>query len=330
MNAFSQLQNAGRVPGFRKIFTTRDLFVHDGNSLRRLRVDVRVQAAMAFVALALIAWSIFSAWQLSTSVSSVDARAAEIAAMEKRVARMQAEAAALKRQAAEQAEEIEAKKEMLAELVDERFSQTAAEVRRLGLNPARFVKGGMGGPLEPVSGESDPQFRALFLSWKKLDQLEQGVVAIPSSRPVSNLVFTSMYGVRSDPFRGGAAMHAGVDIPGPIGTPIYATADGVVRHAGWRGGYGNLIEVSHGRGIETRYGHLSRILVRNNSRVERGDLIGYMGSTGRSTGSHLHYEVRIDGKAVNPMPFLQSSDYLVAVAKRADESTTALGGPDAN
>ncbi|MBW6523330.1 M23 family metallopeptidase [Sphingomonas sp. RHCKR47] len=164
---------------------------------------------------------------------------------------------------------------------------------------------------------ADAQFRSLFMSWKKLDGGNTGAIAIPSVQPVSNLKFTSNFGIRSDPFRGTAAMHAGVDIPGPIGTPIYATADGIVSHAGRQGGYGNLVEINHGKGIATRYGHLSRIIVADNARVKRGQLIAMMGSTGRSTGSHLHYEVRIDGHAVNPVPFLITADYLLAAQDRA-------------
>ena len=118
-----------------------------------------------------------------------------------------------------------------------------------------------------------------------------------------------------------AAMHAGVDIPGPVGTPVYATADGMVDRAGTASGYGNLVEIDHGRGIQTRYGHLSRILVAPNTYVHRGQLIALMGSTGRSTGPHLHYEVRIDGHAVNPAPFLQNADYLLAVQDRALRTT---------
>ncbi|TGX55616.1 M23 family metallopeptidase [Sphingomonas gei] len=220
-----------------------------------------------------------------------------------------------------------------------RYQQTASHFRRLGLAPERFVRvsgGAMGGPYEPMddnndgaagsdSAESaDAQFRALFLTWKKLDALEQTVISIPSMQPVDKLLFTSSFGVRSDPFRGTAAMHAGVDIPGTIGTPIYATADGIISHAGRQGGYGNLVQINHGRGIETRYGHLSKILVADNSRVRRGQMIGLMGSTGRSTGSHLHYEVRVDGKAVNPIPFLQTGEYLAAIPAPAQGG---VGGP---
>ncbi len=192
-----------------------------------------------------------------------------------------------------------------------------------------------GGPFEAVTtvetgtaaaaaAAGDEQFRALFQTWKKLDTTESTVISIPSTHPVANLSFTSNFGVRSDPFRGTAAMHAGVDIPGPIGTPIYATADGVIARAERSGGYGNLVEINHGKGIETRYGHLSKILVAPNSRVTRGQLIGLMGSTGRSTGSHLHYEVRIDGHAVNPSPYLQAADMTLVPAPSMKPQTVAV------
>ena len=189
--------------------------------------------------------------------------------------------------------------------------------------PARLVEG-QGGPLVAVAAaatvdlRADQQFRSLFQTWKKLDgnQTVGGVIAIPSVQPVSKLSFTSNFGIRSDPFQGTARMHAGVDIPGPVGTPIYATADGIVAEADRHGGYGNLVEINHGKGIATRYGHLSRILVGANQRVKRGQLIALMGSTGRSTGPHLHYEVRMDGHAVNPVPFLTSADYLLAAQDR--------------
>jgi murein DD-endopeptidase MepM/ murein hydrolase activator NlpD len=223
---------------------------------------------------------------------------------------------------------------MVRKVADDRFHETSTAVARLGIAPARLSEGlAMGGPYEPVPADAetakpaqaDQQFRALFQSWKRLDQLQNSIVAIPSARPVNNVAVTSRFGIRTDPFRGGAAMHSGVDIPGPYGTPIYATADGVVGRTGWVGGYGNLIELEHGKGIQTRYGHLSSMLVTPGKRVKRGELIGLMGSTGRSTGNHLHYEVRIDGRAVNPNPFLQTSDYLLAMQRR--NSGLAMGGP---
>ncbi|MFV0624719.1 M23 family metallopeptidase [Sphingomonas sp. ac-8] len=217
-----------------------------------------------------------------------------------------------------------------------RLAETAGEVRKLGLRPEKL---GMGGPFEPVSAseaatvtaastEADSQFRNLFMTWKKLDTLEQAAIAIPSLQPVDNIKLSSNFGVRSDPFRGTAAMHAGIDLPGPLGTPVYATADGIVGRAQRAGGYGNLIELNHGKGIQTRYGHLSKILVSQNTRVRRGQLIGLMGSTGRSTGSHLHYEVRINGAAVNPVPYLQAGDQLLAAQDRAARNRQlGVGGP---
>jgi len=124
-------------------------------------------------------------------------------------------------------------------------------------------------------------------------------------------------------------MHAGIDLAGPNGTPIYATADGIVSRSEYnRGGYGNLVEINHGQGIQTRYAHLSRYVTQPGQRVRRGQLVGYMGSTGRSTGSHLHYEVRIDGRAVNPVPFMEQGSALASLQRRSVlDAPVAVGGP---
>ena len=215
-----------------------------------------------------------------------------------------------------------------------RYRDTQALIRRLGLEPGRFVAQsniGMGGPLLAADGKesplagAEPKFKQLFLSWKKVEQLEAALASVPSLQPVKRYNYTSSYGVRYDPFTGNAAMHAGVDLAGPIGEPIYATADGVVHNAGWGGAYGNMIELGHGRGIATRYGHLSKVLVQAGDTVKKGQLIARMGSTGRSTGSHLHYEVRIDGRAVNPWPYLKAADTLLAMQTRIN---VGRGGPE--
>ena len=175
-----------------------------------------------------------------------------------------------------------------------------------------------------LTTEAPATFKALFQSWRRLDNPAQSAIAIPAVHPVTyELRFSSPFGMRTDPFTGQLSFHPGVDIPGPVGTPIYATANGVVEIARPDGGYGNLVEIDHGHGIETRYGHLSKILVSANEQVTRGQLIGLMGSTGRSTGSHLHYEVRIDGRPVNPVPFLQSADFLKAVPESPQPLLTA-------
>lgn len=177
-------------------------------------------------------------------------------------------------------------------------------------------------------GASDSEFKTLFASWKSLDRdsagrsVASGTVSIPQGMPVHDTKLTSEYGTRSDPFNGRRRRHKGIDLAGPIGTPIYATADGVVSRARWVGGYGNFVEIEHGGELQTRYGHMSRLAVDANQRVSKGEIIGYMGSTGRSTGSHLHYEVRIAGEAVNPTPFMNSDE-----TKLASVAGQAVGGP---
>jgi murein DD-endopeptidase MepM/ murein hydrolase activator NlpD len=304
------------------LFRDRDFFVHDGTQLRRFRLSASVQTLVALALLLLVGWSSYAVARILTPAP------APIAATETQSSNDYAAKVA----------QLTAETERRVQLIEQRQMALAAALRsenidtatleRLGFSPAQPGQDGLGGP----SGSSaDPTFKQLFTSWKKLDNLASGAIAVPSDKPVKTAAFTSGYGVRSDPFRGGAAMHAGIDLAGPSGTAIYATADGIVRRSGWNsGGYGNLIELDHGRGIETRYGHLSQMLVRAGQQVKRGQLIGRMGSTGRSTGNHLHYEVRIDGRAVNPIPFMRSTDYLVAMQRNAGShsmDTIALGGP---
>ena len=306
------------------LFRDRDFFVHDGTQLRRFRLTANIQLVAFVCLMALVAWSSYAfarfmnpafvpAAPAAVSVSANDYSA--------KVARLTAETE--RRVQLIEQRQLALAAALAGEDVD------AATLKRLGFVMPQPGANGQGGPFD---GNADPTFKQLFNSWKKLDNLASSAIAIPSDKPVKTAAFTSGYGVRSDPFRGGHAMHAGIDLAGPYGTPIYATADGTVERAGWNsGGYGNLIEVDHGRGIETRYGHLSRILIRAGTQVKRGQLIGYMGSTGRSTGSHLHYEVRIDGKPVNPIPFMKSTDYLVAMQKNAGTHSMdqiALGGPN--
>jgi murein DD-endopeptidase MepM/ murein hydrolase activator NlpD len=129
-------------------------------------------------------------------------------------------------------------------------------------------------------------------------------VSIPSRAPLAAASLTSSYGMRDHPVLGGRRDHKGIDLAAPTGTPVYATADGVVGRADWFSSYGLFISIAHGGELETRYAHLSRLNVAPGQSVRKGELIGYVGSTGRSTGPHLHYEVRVGGQAVNPMPYM--------------------------
>ena len=332
-----------------KLFRNRDVFVHDGSTLRRLRLSAPLQMMFLAAIFALVAFSGFSMAKLLTGQSAAvapalpsatEARARQI---EQRQALIEAALSGRKLDASALAaadgsvgigplarvETAQLQQAVLvARALDVRYQVTAAELQRLGLTPARLGQTGEGGPFESV--KADPTFKALFSSWKKLDTLQDGVIAVPSEKPVRTAAFTSGFGVRSDPFAARAAMHPGIDLAGPIGTPIYATADGTVLRAGWNaGGYGNLVEIDHGKGIATRYGHMSVVLVSAGQHITRGQQIGRMGSTGRSTGSHLHYEVRIDGRPVNPIPFMKSTDYLLAMraGSGAALDQVAMGGP---
>ncbi|MEJ2457451.1 MAG: M23 family metallopeptidase [Novosphingobium sp.] len=186
---------------------------------------------------------------------------------------------------------------------------------------------------QSVSGGEDEQFHNLFSSWQNFEETGLAAskakpavggiasVSIPSRNPLDHDVMTSGFGEREHPILGRRRMHKGVDLAAPVGTPVYAPADGVVSRASWFSSYGLFISLEHGGEMETRYGHLSRLNVAEGQRVHKGDVIGFVGTTGRSTGPHLHYEVRVDGKAVNPVSYMQSTAGM-AVA----EANEAKGG----
>lgn len=204
--------------------------------------------------------------------------------------------------------------ERLTRYADRRSASTAAAIRKLGLNPSTIVSGAKaaeGGPLLKLAtsrdGSLDPRFRRMGASLARMDALENSLASIPQVSPAHVAYVSSSYGYRSDPFTGAAAFHAGLDFPGPMGSPIYAAAKGKVSFVGRRQGYGNCIEISHGHGLMTRYGHLSGFKAHVGEAVEAGTVIGAMGSTGRSTGSHLHFEVRVNDRPVNPRPFLEAA-----------------------
>lgn len=165
---------------------------------------------------------------------------------------------------------------------------------------------------ETTSAEttSDSEFRQLFASWKEMDtsgRLSTNPampVSIPSRMPVAGVRLTSDYGMRNHPILRKRRRHNGVDLAGPTGTPVYATANGLVARADRFGTYGKYIQIEHGGQLQTRYAHLSGYAVSAGDRVQKGQLIGYIGSTGRSTGPHLHYEVRVAGQAVDPRPYM--------------------------
>jgi murein DD-endopeptidase MepM/ murein hydrolase activator NlpD len=161
----------------------------------------------------------------------------------------------------------------------------------------------------PRSGASpfDRQLYQVNIARAQVDRFTQALLSVPVRKPVTGeLDMTSPFGIRTDPFLGRPAMHTGIDLRGEIGEAVHATADGRITIAGRDGGYGNLVEINHGNGLATRYGHLSEIDVKVGQTVRIGEVVGKIGSTGRSTGPHLHYETRVDGEAVNPQKFLRA------------------------
>ena len=200
--------------------------------------------------------------------------------------------------------------------MQDRYESKARRMRsilaELGLKTDAPPAGAVGGPFVPVklpvAGQSfERAVTQVSVARAYADKLSATVLAIPLRAPVTgDIDETSPFGVRVDPFMHVAAMHTGIDFRGTMGEPIHVTAGGTVTSAGWSGGYGNMIEVDHGNGLATRYGHLSAIDVRVGQAVRIGQVIGRLGSTGRSTGPHVHYETRVNGEAVNPAKFLNA------------------------
>jgi murein DD-endopeptidase MepM/ murein hydrolase activator NlpD len=211
----------------------------------------------------------------------------------------------------------------LAQL-QERYEGKARRLRGvlvdLGLKLGGPAPAGSGGPFVPIKlpGEGNSFERAVArvkIARTQAEHLTRTLLRVPLRKPVNGEIdLSSTFGVRVDPFLHVAAMHTGLDFRGDAGDPIHATAAGTVVGAGWSGGYGRMVEIDHGNGLSTRYGHLSQIDVKVGDEIRIGQVIGRMGSTGRSTGPHLHYETRIDGDAVDPQKFLHAGARLAGAS----------------
>lgn len=173
---------------------------------------------------------------------------------------------------------------------------------------SEYGKEDVGGPLIAVDAATafDTKVKELDEALNQLDALKKEARTYPIANPAPGEPVTSGFGVRKDPLLGSLALHSGIDFRSAIGSPARVTAPGTVIKAGWNGGYGRMVEVDHGNGFSTRYGHLSKILVKVGDHVDLGGIVGETGSSGRSTGPHLHYEVRRNGDAIDPLRFLQA------------------------
>jgi murein DD-endopeptidase MepM/ murein hydrolase activator NlpD len=200
--------------------------------------------------------------------------------------------------------------------MESRVRRMRGVINDLGLDMAQLEaatpRAAVGGPFVPVklgadAGAFERQLYRINATRAQMERLNRTLALVPYRKPViGDVEFTSGFGVRSDPFLGRPAMHTGLDFRAATGDPVRATANGKVASSGWMGGYGRMVEVDHGNGLSTRYGHLSEINVKVGDLIKIGQVIGAVGSTGRSTGPHLHYETRIDGDAVDPQKFLRA------------------------
>ncbi len=206
-----------------------------------------------------------------------------------------------------------------------RAKRAETEIRKYGLNPKQFAQSeSRGGPYIPFFDDGraeDPRFTKMAEALEYMKALETGLASIPSAMPAQAYKLSSTFGYRRDPINGRGAMHSGLDFKAAYGTSILAAADGTITKAGWMGGYGKTIEITHGNGLMTRYAHLSRLNVKVGQKVERGIQIGRMGSTGRSTGTHLHFEVRHHGRAINPHKFLKANPNVLKNKANANANT---------
>lgn len=220
--------------------------------------------------------------------------------------------------------------ERLTRFAERRTQRAADALRQLGLEPENMMAPmpeAQGGPLLALAtgrnGELDPRFERMAISLTRMAALEQGLSGVPQVMPADYSQISSGFGYRRDPFNTNPAMHSGLDFKGPIGAPIRAAAQGKISFVGTRSGYGKTIEISHGNGLMTRYAHMSAYHAEVGQMVDAGHVIGAIGNTGRSTGPHLHFEVRINDRAVNPRPFLEKARHVLEKARNDNTATGA-------
>lgn len=226
---------------------------------------------------------------------------------------------------------------VLAREADKRSSAAENAIRKMGLNPAAIAQQfgpAQGGPFLPFLGGSkantddvDPRFEILGRKLARMDALERGLAGIPSAEPADMSNISSGFGYRRDPITGGGAMHSGLDFRGSHRQPIYAAAPGTVSFAGWKSGYGRTVEIDHGNGLMTRYAHLAVLKTEIGQSVIAGEHIAGMGSSGRSTGTHLHFEVRHNNRAINPKPFLEANRDVLTIQANVKQRTTPSNSP---
>ena len=253
---------------------------------------------------------------LSDTARERDAQQAEVAKAELATADLARRKAELEARNAVIFAKLEEALTISVDPLDKMFRAAGVDPDQL-LEAVRSGYSGQGGPLSPISfstmglsgSPDETRANAILAGLDTINLYRLAAFKLPFAMPLKTpFRNTSSFGRRSDPINGSGRMHEGEDFAGDYGSPIYAPADGTISFAGWSSGYGRLVKIKHAYGIETRYGHLSQIRVEVGQKVSRDERIGDMGNSGRSTGTHLHYEVRINGSAVNPMTFIRAAN----------------------
>jgi murein DD-endopeptidase MepM/ murein hydrolase activator NlpD len=257
------------------------------------------------------------------SLAESGAAAQHVAALEQQMAALRSDQEMLVVRLSERAASGSSKVERTIAMVGLDVNRLLDEARR-DTSQGSAGKGGKGGPFiaysvgkPPASdraslrsNELDRVVSALDIQEQRREGLRRVLERLPLTTPVDGSHVSSEFGPRIDPINGRVAMHQGVDLSGETGAPVLATAPGKIDFAGWEGLYGKMVEIDHGMGIKTRYAHLSSVTVRVGQRVAARTQVGVIGNTGRSTGTHLHYEVLVDGRPQNPLKFIKAGEYV--------------------
>lgn len=299
---------------FASLLADLDLAEEEIAALRRERETLRIAAATANAAQADFAETLGGlGGAMGRVIEERDAAEAEARRLGSEVAALAEELTDWENRRARMITQLEDAARLSLSALEKVFQRSDLDLDRILAQASREFSG-EGGLFEPLSDaavaevdEADQRIAALMQDLERVNLMRLAADRLPFGRPVNGARVTSGFGPRRDPFRRRFSMHRGIDFAGPRGTPIHATASGVVTFSGRQSGFGIVVKIRHAFGFETLYAHLSRSHVEVGQRVDRGDRIAAMGSTGRSTGSHLHYEVHIDEKAVNPSKFIEAA-----------------------
>ncbi len=316
------------------VFRDRQILVRTAGRIYAFRLGRKLQLALCCSVVAAGAWTAFASSEYFVQKRSLMARDHQVSRARAAYDDVLSDLAARQREVDALAGDVARLTEMqetgrgAVRILSERAARFVADweqvIARTGLDARELVAAvadgpkASGGPFLPArasddDGERTPLERDLAHFEDRLDELaslRHAISRLPLTVPLDAYAVSSGFGRRRDPINKKLARHEGIDLIAPLKSPIHATAPGVVTFAGKNGKYGNFVEIDHGAGLKTRFGHLGKVLVKKGQKVEFRHKIALLGNTGRSTGAHLHYEVRVNGKPRNPMKFIEAGRYV--------------------